>query len=506
MQKKLTASDVMNLINHLENEFPVTQWTVCGVEMWPLLRVRIYIEIFEDSYNKDAEAVPATLFGKLIERIKPILSSIFPYLKWYFSNINNEKVMLSKASVVFLSDGSPLIKSNGEMIDRFCTPLVDRLRKQTHDSIIISPSHVEENVRSPTLYIKPWLGLLNLIGHAKSLIGNNDLSLPQYKEVTTYLAERKITLNALNPSKIRSDAYRLNAIKSYYLKLLSLSPARLAFIVSYYSLEGMAFITACHEKEIKVIDIQHGVQCSSHVGYGNWHSVPDAGYDLLPDYFWVWSKFECDMINTWRNESTIKHLPINGGNVYLADCLGRAKDGPNTNRQIIKSIKEKSNAAYHALITEQFMIDPSRLVDPFWLFVKEAPKNWHWWFRLHPNSMEQLPVYQNKIKQLDCTNVTLYEANSLPLYEILPEMDIHITDFSSTIIEAYSFGVHSICMASETIHYFPNVYEAGYLHQKTFFDNNFIETIEQLQKTETKEPHNNVPYAERALSFLLKHE
>jgi len=43
-------------------------------------------------------------------------------------------------------------------------------------------------------------------------------------------------------------------------------------------------------------------------------------------------------------------------------------------------------------------------------------------------------------------DVELGQATSLPLYALLRHMDLHITEYSSTVIEAEAFGVPSVVM------------------------------------------------------------
>ena len=52
----------------------------------------------------------------------------------------------------------------------------------------------------------------------------------------------------------------------------------------------MSLIRACKILNIKSVDVQHGHQCK-HPMYLYWLQIPITGYDLLPDYYWVWSNF-----------------------------------------------------------------------------------------------------------------------------------------------------------------------------------------------------------------------
>ena len=74
---------------------------------------------------------------------------------------------------------------------------------------------------------------------------------------------------------------------------------------------------ACHKLKIKVIEYQHGFINDYYNMYTNWKNLPNNGFELLPDIFWVWAEDNAIKINEWSSK-TNKHKAIVGGNMYLS--------------------------------------------------------------------------------------------------------------------------------------------------------------------------------------------
>jgi hypothetical protein len=75
-----------------------------------------------------------------------------------------------------------------------------------------------------------------------------------------------------------------------------------------------------------------------------------------------------------------------------------------------------------------------------------SPPSWKWWLRLHPQifgdavdlAKSQLDTYQG---------AATYEfdiATNTPLFELLEQTDVHVTQISSVTVEAQTFGVPSV--------------------------------------------------------------
>ena len=219
----------------------------------------------------------------------------------------------------------------------------------------------------------------------------------------------------------------------------------------------MAFNLACQQSGIRSIDIQHGIQSSSHVAYARWNAIPTDGYELLPSYFLCWSNSEVELINQWRDKKTQNHQPIAIGNLTLEIWLsGRVKAFKNVNSKISNLFQADNNlieATTNILFTLQPINDPL----PVWVIesIQASPKHWKWWMRLHTAMLSQGDFIEQLLHQNDIDNVNLQSATELPLPALLTNIDVHVTQLSSVVLEADFFNVPSVITDGGAVQLFP---------------------------------------------------
>ena len=85
----------------------------------------------------------------------------------------------------------------------------------------------------------------------------------------------------------------------------------------------------------------------------------------------------------------------------------------------------------------------------------------HFWIRLHPIALDQKGLVSRTLEDHGLRNVDVENATALPLYAILRHMDVHITEFSSVVIEAQAFGVPSVT-GEQGVIWFPNQIATGW--------------------------------------------
>ena len=79
----------------------------------------------------------------------------------------------------------------------------------------------------------------------------------------------------------------------------------------------MALSLACSRLKINLVDYQHGSQNDFHPMYSNWNSVPKEGYEIIPDYFWMWGNIFAKKIKIWSSIIN-KHNTFVGGNLWFS--------------------------------------------------------------------------------------------------------------------------------------------------------------------------------------------
>ncbi|WP_428623816.1 hypothetical protein, partial [Sedimenticola sp.] len=216
----------------------------------------------------------------------------------------------------------------------------------------------------------------------------------------------------------------------------------LAFCVSYYGIEGMAFILACHREKVVSVDIQHGVQGDQHTAYASWPAPGMGGkHQLLPDWFWVWSDWEASTIKKWVGGTN--HGYVVGGNPWLGYWHPESNEvGARTAVQVAKDLRLGQENKPVILFTLQYGLAPEEQLIPIKKFIECSGSKYAIWVRLHPAMLDKMKYVCGLLG--DAQNYKIDIPTELPLQAVLQQCDVHVTHSSSTIIEAAQFGIKSL--------------------------------------------------------------
>jgi hypothetical protein len=211
--------------------------------------------------------------------------------------------------------------------------------------------------------------------------------------------------------------------------------ARYLFVVNWYNPQVMAAIMAAKRCGIKTIDVQHGVGGAHDFSYVSWTRMPLNGYELMPDVFWRWGKISADEIRQYNPAFSTHLAAVAGGNLWLNRWR--------SNVRIAETPEGDAKSAAHQktiLVSLQLNIEPL-LLDA----IKASPPSWVWLIRSHPRKTKAERSQEAAIlKSTGHPGIELERANSLLLYELLCESDVHVTGDSACALEALAFGVTSI--------------------------------------------------------------
>ncbi|KPK27764.1 MAG: hypothetical protein AMJ61_04480 [Desulfobacterales bacterium SG8_35_2] len=506
----MLTSDIMNLINEVEENFPVEMWKIDNIHIWPLIRIKINFDLFDTYHASKPEKV--SRFGR---RAIAICSSFLQYVIAYISDHHKNAQPNSPADVIFLSDGVSFASVKGKWHERCCDPLIRLLYVQNFSTFMMTPESMYLRPRfTPSMFIQPFLDLIRikkiLLKESRT---HNAESLPEFEKFLEFLNSSQVPLklSEILP-QIRLQCSVVKGFADFYVKIFRKTKPRIGFCVSYYSVTGMAFNLACREYNIPSFDIQHGLQGDLHVAYGRWNKLPAAGYELLPKYFWCWDEAEVESITKWSSKISQWHKPIMGGNLWLEGWQKEKYDFISWYDRKIKTQKESlPAAARHILVTLQFNLTDSDTLGPLLAAIKISPSEWHWWIRLHPcssqeekNFIHQFLLHENKDKY------EINMASEFPLYALLRHMDVHVTHSSSTVIEALTFKVPSVIMSTYGNEFFHAQVESGWAIPAFSAEQILKAVLKQIESRkkliQTKLPAANTHYesSKLLLHFLTK--
>lgn len=434
------TSDIVDVIASVETNFPVIDWKGLGVPIWPLLRVRLARTEWARHYVE-----PATSGGakRSLSRAQKLLSASFEV--WMSSKKDKQGSDRgpSRRDILFLSDGVSFAQIGGKWVERFCDPILSCGQELGLTSAMLTPGHVHLLPRhTPSRLVQPGLDRANALGAIWSRVKPVGLSLPEYDDVIRCLEEFGFKTESISEGQIRSDVLRLEALSHHYNTHLRRIRPRLAFIVGYYGIEGMAFVLACRRNAVSVVDIQHGVQGSFHPAYAAW-PAPSNGrlHTLLPDFFWVWSDWERSVIEQWATKTS--HRVIVGGNPWNSVWGdGSLWSGVSISLSSARALKSRANGRPVVLVTLQYGLAREEQLLPLFQLLREMSDRLAFWIRLHPSMLDRRAEVRDFLAPAG--DFVLDEATDIPLPALLNQADVHLTHSSSTVIEAAQVGLKSV--------------------------------------------------------------
>jgi hypothetical protein len=438
-------SETIDIINEVENQFPVDQWVVGGVHLWPLLRINMSFQLFDFSRNSN-KVDKKKHYSTNVKKIQELLSIPTSYINATLKDHEKNTKPKKGFDAVFLNHSTcRLFAVNGKMFDVFCDPFINILNGLNIKSFVMefAPGNEYRISRyNGSMFIDMDLFLLRIKAFlSRGNMDNSTNFANDYGCLKEYLFRRVDGFSLGEVDRIYRQVHYIRLVADYFKNIFSVLEPRMGFVVTYYSSFGMAFNLACRESGIPSIDIQHGVQGALHPAYGRWHRLPAKGYELLPAFFLSWSEKEAGAIEEWNKEVADWHSPVVLGNLYMH--MFREDNNPIVQyyRLKINDIINNAKRKLNILITLQ---PGYGLTSVFKDAIATAPGSWFWWVRLHPGMHKEKDKILKELMELHVDNFNVKDASELPLYAMLPQMDVHVTGWSSTVIEAAQFGVPSV--------------------------------------------------------------
>lgn len=210
-------------------------------------------------------------------------------------------------------------------------------------------------------------------------------------------------------------------------------------------------------KGISVFDLQHGVIADEHLWYGIKYRSNALSGDL-PDGFLCWDEQSALTLRKWAPQKGIDvrvvgnpwflRFLLKDANDYLVQESLIAERIFNNNRPVILvSLQWGLNLYYKYKSFNGVMVDDLEKV------ILETADTYNWLLRLHPEQRfgpekERVQSYLTRIfGNLPSVEWTKCSEMALPI--LLQQIDLHITEHSTVVIEAGWLGVYSALLNSQ---------------------------------------------------------
>lgn len=275
--------------------------------------------------------------------------------------------------------------------------------------------------------------------------------------------------------------------RDFYKALLKKHDPKIIFFVGFDY--HYALVCAAKELGIKSVDLQHGVQAGWSPVYNHWHAIPYQGYEMLPDWFWVWGDYDARKISNNFPCESIK--PLIGGFPWLDRQSDIVAETP---PKILSILSGQKNIG---LLTLQ---DQVQFPSLFEQIIDNTKGQIQWVIKRHPKH-QQIDLSRLKGKALFGK-----QFDNLSFLTLIKIASIHLSECSTSVIEADYFGVPSIVTGSQGELNYRDFIDQGTVYHIESADE-FLERLVDIVSIKHKSRMGVVKNGtvESALKFLLEH-
>lgn len=500
----MNHQEAVEVLAQIEQQFDVNTVRYKELKVWPLVRLALWTK-FQHPESDIARTPPLPHSGKATSFSKIAV----PYINMVRIHQKQLEALRSVApiDIVFFSR----LEDHADCFDdqfynRHVDPMTDLVKNRySYVKLELSGNPSSKCPRfEPTVFIDPtyFLTKENLL---ESTYQSNLLEQEQIEEFNSL---RKVVVNLSGGVEINEyyfifQARLIEKYQALFTDILESLRPKAVFLVCYYYTIAMALVRACKALGITTVDIQHGKQGKYHGLYTHWTKIPEDGYELLPDIFWVWGQESHENIQKWHPAGCQHHKPSIGGNRWLAKWSDG--NGLKLDREADSFLNRLDDFDRVILVSLQPFDRP--LPDHLLEAMQRSPKRWLWLLRLHPLYKHQKSQVYALMSQLEINNFEVDSATNLPLYALLQKSNHHLTVYSSVCYEALAFSVPTTILGDSGLRLYDD-----YIRQGLF---NYADTADALlasiDKTYLPEQlKESVPYietsqqaAESALSVIL---
>ena len=420
--------DIKNYIIAIEQNFPINDWKIHGIHIWPIIRMELYFALIYKLEKKSIKlpcatkprpSIPYTLKNRIKRRINLLSTLLVNKYKIVKRKYNYSKSIskLNHREIIFVGGDVHRTVINKKWVNKFYDPIIQNLKLNSFYSLEYGKIDFSTFSHSENILDFNFFTSTNTNSNSAeiNLMGYNDLiEHLQYSLFDNKIPNSLLEQNIVKNIRVFSTAY------STSLEILQKIQPKELYMLWYYGYPGFAIIAAANQLGIKTIEVQHGPQTDVHLAYSNWTKLPVSGYDVLPRHFWCWEVESAKVIESWTNKNSLYTFEI-GGNPW--------------HNYIDESFDVKENYILYSLQTSPVNISElfsNEIINA----IKSSPVRW--FIRFHPRQTnEEITAVQNIIEQNCLTDkVETTKSNSSALPYLIRNCTLHVTHFSGSALEA----------------------------------------------------------------------
>lgn len=397
-------------IKEIELKINLNDFEVNGINLWPLIRSEYYQQNFRQNFG---------LKNKLN------LKSFYYHVRNFLKILDLVRLKNINLFLLYGSDKSGKLCVNNKTIDKHFSPFEIEYGKNQTIKIEygkIDPSFPKSNSINISLLFFLWKSIFKIF-YKKKFKSKIEI-------VNRNLYKIGISIKGLSDKII--EFFLLMAFFNFILRV---NKPKKVFVKSFDNLISFSLIASANKRGIETVEYQHGQQGENSLRYTNWNNVPKNGFTLIPKTFWIWDKIFEKKFLQWIPKQNYHKIFI-GENLwfkYLHKYISPKKTNLDTNKIMV-------------LICLQFSKVPNILLEAM-----KISQNIIWLVRLHPREQHMIDNVAKSLKSngIDMQYVDMKYSNKYLLEEIIPNVSVVISGFSTVLYESFYLGKKAITINDE---------------------------------------------------------
>lgn len=477
---------IKQIISGFEEKYPVSDWNVNGVDVWPYIRIKIYIHmlVLMKSPSLETKTVNEENIVKSSDLIRFIRK--FIHLSLGQLQLSIFFLKLKPKKIIFFGSHIHRVFQNGYFFNRFYDSMIDYHGIQ-NDVYMVEYQKIKKPIYNKNAIIPLNKYLFHSKKRAKIFkrvnAQFNTVQLKDYGNFYDDLSKMEVDLNNLRLDKNNLVKWvnKLKLSESFFKKLYKkVKPSKVVFL-GYYGLDDIySALVVANQLKIKTIDFQHGPQANVHLAYANWNKVPINAFNTMPTEFWNWDIESKKNIDDWSSKTETVNAKV-VGQPYLGYWINKINNGKDPEKKFILYSLQTHPFTIETLITP-------KIISLIKLF------EFNWVFRMHPRNnlnLDELDGFLklNKIK----SKVIVQDAFNTPLPEVITKSILHITNYSGCLIEALQLGTPTLLINEVGMEMFKQYIDNNLVNYLDITSDNFMENatalIQNLKVTDFKANH-----------------
>jgi hypothetical protein len=443
----------LELVEELEQRFDVTGWRSDDVDLWPLARMDLFLDMFRAEGGETARARPsraARVAGGLATPLTNAWKSR--------SDLEHWRPWPRPADAILLGDGVSLDRLAGAWRDRHGETVMAALERQGRTTFLMQPGGLNRLPWARPTFAANGVAVAGALSAA--LDRSRRLDLPGHAAVLAFVNDRGVAAPSLGFESLFKRARTTAATAAQFQRILRRVKPSLAFVVTHYAGLGPAFALACRREGLLCIDLQHCPHEGAHRAY-HWPRLPEHGYSTLPAAFWTWTAAEADQVARWGDGRAAPwHAAVHGGHSQLTPYLNDWAIGACTWDERFAALSE-AIFEREILVALQPIGGRRAVWEALARQIQSGPATWRWWIRRHPASSPYQDAEHHALLALQRPNVVIEAASEFPLPALLRRMSALVSLASGAAAEAAAFGVPALFLDPAARGAFPGLVARG---------------------------------------------